>query len=213
MCSVENLSFFSPCKILVSIFLPGWESSAFLNAPGEKKKQKVLDLIPSPVIYFLQQIMKERKQSSLEAVFISETIPFSAPKCWLHCAGGPYTPWDQHLQLLDCPRHLNCLQRNKMNNFGECLGDAGCQPFSDCCAFAFTEVFLAVAVPNDPRRDFTQGIKTLWWVRTLIVWRCLLSCRCFAGLISIWLGLVCVRNWSWMGISLLQMVPWQKSLV
>lgn len=74
-------------------------------------------------------------------------------------------------------------------------------------------LFLAVAAPNDPRRDFTRGVNTLWWVRTLIVWKGVLSCRCFAGLISIWLLLVCVRNWSWIGISLLQMVPWQKSLV
>lgn len=48
-----------------------------------------------------------------------------------------------------------------MNNFGESLGDAGCQPFSDVVLFAFTEVFLAVAAPNDPRRDFTQGVNTI----------------------------------------------------
>lgn len=33
-----------------------------------------------------------------------------------------------------------------------------------------------------------------------MVWRGVLSCRCFAGLIPIGFGLVCVRNWNWMGI-------------
>lgn len=105
----------------------------------------------------------------------------------------------------------NYSQKNKMKHFTECLGDTA---FVRLLCFCFYWGFSwAVAAPNDPRRDFTQGVNTVWWLRTLMVWRDVLSCRCFAGLIPIGFGLVCVRNWNWMGISLLQMVPWQKSLV
>lgn len=175
---------------------------------GKKKNcARVLDLVPSPIIYFLQQITKEGKQSSSEVVSISETIFFSAD-CTVHMV--PAHPGTSTCSCWPAP-NPNYSQKNKMKHFTECLGDAA---FVRLLCFCFYWGFSwAVAAPNDPRRDFTQGVNTVWWLRTLMVWRDVLSCRCFAGLIPIGFGLVCVRNWNWMGISLLQMVPWQKSLV
>lgn len=46
-----------------------------------------------------------------------------------------------------------------MNNFGECLGDAGCQPFSDCCAFVFTEAFPVCGCSKWSQKGFYTGCK------------------------------------------------------
>lgn len=46
-----------------------------------------------------------------------------------------------------------------MNNFGECLGDAGCQPFSDCCAFAFAEAFPGCDCSKWSQKGFYTGCK------------------------------------------------------
>lgn len=46
-----------------------------------------------------------------------------------------------------------------MNNFGECLGDAGWQPFSDCCAFAFTEAFPGCGCSKWSQKGFYTECK------------------------------------------------------
>lgn len=160
MCKVlKTLHFLLLVRCPFLFLLPGWESNSLPNAPRKKTVQKCWILSHPQSFPSFSRSWKKGKQSSSEMVFIWETIPFSAPKCWLHCARGACTPWDQHLQLLGCPKHPNGSQRNKMNNFGECLGDAGWQPFSDCCAFAFTEAFPGCGCSKWSQKGFYTECK------------------------------------------------------
>lgn len=198
----------------ISIFATWLRIQFSSECSREKKLCKSAGSYPIPS-HLLPSADHERKESrAVQRWFLYEKkFPFllQSADCTMHVV--PAHPGTSTCSCWAAPNTPIIPRGIKWTILESALGMQAGSLFQIVVLLLLLRLFLAVAAPNGPRRDFTQSVNTIWWVRTLIVWRGVLPCRCFAGSISIWFGLVCVRNWNWMGISLLQMVPWQKSLV
>lgn len=155
----KPFSFF-PCKIVMPILSPGWESKSLLSVPG-KNLCKASGSLPV-TSHLLQKIMKDKKENEVEKFrdvllyqqyshFILLTACLTCVQ--LHSAHARlYAPRPAHLLWLKGPTQSHLPPKLKLEWFWRrYLGNADQW---DCCSFDFIEAFTASGCSKSPQRPF-----------------------------------------------------------